>query len=613
MLRSHFLWKVYAGYVVVIVFTAAVLGVTIDRRVELDLKGQIRQSLQAEASILHDVARPHMQAAADSAFQHAVSALGARTGSRLTVIRVDGVVLADSREDPKTMDNHRMRPEVLEAMARGVGTATRYSRTIGVDMMYVAVPVRARGEVVGFARAALPLDEVDDRVAAVRDIIVLGAFTAAVLALLVGFLVARGVTRPIVRMTEAAGAVAGGERGRRIRVERSDEIGRLADALNSMTAQLEDHIERVTAENAKTVAILAGMVEGVIAVDSEERIVHVNSAAEGILGIKEEESLGKRIWEATRVREVSDSIENAMRDEHVNIGEVRIASPKKEQVIQTIATPLRNTAGELDGAIVVLHDISELRQLEKVRRDFIANISHELKTPLAAIRGLVETLIDDKEMDAKTHDRFLAKIRDQSSRLSNLVVDLLTISRLESHDSNLEFVTIDLRTPVAESYRALAPHAEAGRLEVEARLADEPVQVNGDVEALRELVDNLLGNAIKYTPGGGRVEVRLGTEGTSAVLEVEDTGIGIAAEDQTRVFERFYRVDKARSREMGGTGLGLSIVKHVALAHGGNVSVRSHERAGSTFRVQIPLASSPAAKRNSHSDNGIASRPGKGT
>jgi two-component system phosphate regulon sensor histidine kinase PhoR len=264
----------------------------------------------------------------------------------------------------------------------------------------------------------------------------------------------------------------------------------------------------------------------------------------------------------------------------------------------------------------VLHDISELRQLEKVRRDFIANISHELKTPLAAIRGLVETLIDDKSMDAGTHDRFLAKIRDQSSRLSNLVVDLLTISRLESHESNLEFETLDLRAPVAESYRALAPQAEAGNLTVEIHVPERPVQIKGEVESLRELVDNLLGNAIKYTPRGGRVDVRLDVEGTHAVLEIEDTGIGIAAEDQSRVTERFYRVDKARSREMGGTGLGLSIVKHVALAHGGNVSVRSRERAGSTFRVQIPLvspaspASSLAEKRNSLTGNEISGRPG---
>jgi two-component system phosphate regulon sensor histidine kinase PhoR len=573
------------------------LGVLVDRSVERDLVRQIHDALETEAVLLNEIARPYMSSPPDSTLQHLLYVLGARTGTRFTVIRADGVVLADSREDPAAMDNHRMRPEVLEALAKGVGSETRYSHTLDREMTYVAVPMFNGEGVSGFARAAVPLTAVRDRLSEMRAMVLLGGLTAAVLALLIGFLVARSFTRPIARMTAAADAIASGDYDQRLAVDRSDEIGRLAAALNSMTGQLRDHIHTITADKAKTVAILAGMVEGVVAVDSEERIVHINSAAEGILGIREEESLGKRIWEATRVREVSDSVAEAMRGHHVSIGEARIPSPEKEQVIQTIAAPLRDAEGGLDGAIVVLHDVSELRQLEKVRRDFIANISHELKTPLAAIRGLVETLIDDDQMDKETHDRFLTKIRDQSSRLSNLIVDLLTISRLESHESKLEFEPTDLRVPVAESYRNLSPHAEASEIAVEPLIPDEPVTVEGDPEALRELVDNLLSNAVKYTPRGGRVQLRLFVEAESAILEIEDTGIGIAPEDQSRVFERFYRVDKARSRRMGGTGLGLSIVKHVALAHGGNVSVRSETGRGSTFRVQIPLNSDSGGRR----------------
>jgi len=598
MLSSRLLWRLYAGYVVIILAAMTTLGLLLTRSVERDFDAQIRRSLQAEAMLLHDVAIDHVGAPGDSTFQRRVWVLGERTESRLTVVRADGVVVADSQEDPATMDNHRMRPEILEALARGVGSARRFSHTVGHDMMYVAVPIQDGGDVVGFARAAVPLTYVDERLAGVRHVVLMSALTAAVLSLLIGFLVARGFTVPIAEMTHTAHAIAAGDFDRRVRVDRRDEIGQLASALNSMTQQLQQDIERITADNAKTVAILSGMVEGVVAVDANERVVHVNSAAEGILGISAKEAMGRRIWEATRVREVSSSISDAMSKRQVSVAEARIPSPQKEQVIQTIAAPLRGAGGELDGAIVVLHDVSELRQLEKVRRDFIANISHELKTPLAAIRGLVETLIDDPDMDGDTHDRFLAKIRDQSSRLSNLVVDLLTISRLESEESSLEFDTLDLRGPIAESHRVLLPQAEAARISVAAHLPEEPVEVQGDVEALRELVDNLLGNAIKYTPPGGRVDVRLGVANGSAILEVEDTGIGISPADQGRVFERFYRVDKARSRLMGGTGLGLSIVKHVALAHGGNVSVSSEEGKGTTFRVQIPLASSPAAPGN---------------
>jgi two-component system phosphate regulon sensor histidine kinase PhoR len=273
----------------------------------------------------------------------------------------------------------------------------------------------------------------------------------------------------------------------------------------------------------------------------------------------------------------------------VRVSEARISKPHKDQVIQLIGSPLKNAGGQRVGAVVVMHDLSELRQLEGVRRDFVANISHELKTPLAAIRGLVETLIDDERMDPATHRRFIEKIHDQSLRLSSLVSDLLTLSRLESDQGGLQFESVDLRDVVAESYRAQVHAAETKQLDMKARVSDDPIVISGDGEALRELVDNLLSNAIKFTPERGRVDVRLGVEGPNAVLTVEDSGIGIAPEDQGRVFERFYRVDKARSRQLGGTGLGLSIVKHVALAHGGTVSLKSATGRGSTFRVQVPV------------------------
>ena len=315
----------------------------------------------------------------------------------------------------------------------------------------------------------------------------------------------------------------------------------------------------------------------------------MNSAAEAILGIDATSAQGRRIWEVTRVVEVSEALNDAMKEDRVRVSEARIAKPQKDQVIQLIGSPLKNANGERVGAVVVMHDVSELRQLEGVRRDFVANISHELKTPLAAIRGLVETLIDDDEMEPATHQRFIEKIHDQSMRLSSLVSDLLTLSRLESDQGGVQFESTDLREAVAESYRALVHAAESKKVEMAARVADGPVVIEGDGEALRELVDNLLSNAIKFTPEGGRVNMRLGVEGPNAVLTVEDTGIGIAPEDQGRIFERFYRVDKARARQLGGTGLGLSIVKHVALAHGGNVSLKSAPGRGSTFRVQIPL------------------------
>jgi two-component system phosphate regulon sensor histidine kinase PhoR len=589
MLGSRFLWKLYAGYAVVILLTALLVGVLVVRGFERDLTDQIQASLHNEALLLQDIAQPYVDAPPDSSFQHRVWLLGSRADTRMTVIAADGRVLADSREDPAAMDNQRTRPEISGAVSRGVGVAKLFSSSFGGTAMYVAVPVMKDGKVAGYVRVAKPLMALEKRRGAVRGIVLLGTVLAVVLGLLIGLLLARNYTRPLIAMTAAARAVAAGDYDRPLRVDRKDEIGDLAGALNVMTAQLKSQIDTITAERNQTFAILASMVEGVVAVDRDDVVVHVNSAAEAILGIDATSAQGRRIWEVTRVVEVSEALNDAMKEDRVRVSEARIAKPQKDQVIQLIGSPLKNANGERVGAVVVMHDVSELRQLEGVRRDFVANISHELKTPLAAIRGLVETLIDDDEMEPATHQRFIEKIHDQSMRLSSLVSDLLTLSRLESDQGGVQFESTDLREAVAESYRALVHAAESKKVEMAARVADGPVVIEGDGEALRELVDNLLSNAIKFTPEGGRVNMRLGVEGPNAVLTVEDTGIGIAPEDQGRIFERFYRVDKARARQLGGTGLGLSIVKHVALAHGGNVSLKSAPGRGSTFRVQIPL------------------------
>ncbi len=594
MLGSRFLWKLYPGYAVVILLTAVVVGVLVVRGFERDLTDQIQASLHSEALLLQDIARPYVDGVPDSTFQHRVWELGSRADTRLTVIGADGRVLADSREDPAAMDNQRMRPEIVGALRDGVGVAKLFSGALGGTAMYVAVPVMKDGAVAGFVRVAEPLLALEQRRGAVRGVVLLGTALAVVLALLIGLLLARNYTRPLIAMTAAARAVAEGDYNHPVRVDRKDEIGDLAGALNAMTGQLKSQIDTITADRNVTLAILASMVEGVVAVDRDDYVVHVNSAAEAILGIDAASAQGRRIWEVTRIVEVSEALNDAMKGDRVRVSEARIAKSQKDQVIQLIGSPLRNANGERVGAVVVLHDVSELRQLEGVRRDFVANISHELKTPLAAIRGLVETLIDDREMEPETHNRFIEKIHDQSLRLSSLVSDLLTLSRLESDQGAVQFEPVDLREAVAESYRAQVHAAETKRVEMAARVSDAPVLIDGDGEAVRELVDNLLSNAIKFTPEGGRVDVNLGIEGPNAVLTVEDSGIGIAPEDQGRIFERFYRVDKARSRQLGGTGLGLSIVKHVALTHGGNVALKSAPGRGSTFRVQIPLRRSGA-------------------
>jgi len=588
-IRSRLVWELYTGYAVVILVTAFVVGTLVFRNFDRGFEERTRESLHSDAILLRDIALPFVDLPADPAFQNRIRSLGSRTDTRLTVIASDGRVLADSREDPAGMDNHRDRPEIMAASSAGLGVATRFSRTVGVNSMYLAIPVIKDGREAGFVRTAVALDILVARQSAAHRSVALAMLLPVLAALVLGLFIARGFTRPLLAMTDAARAVANGNYETPVRVTRRDEIGDLAGALNAMTVRLKSQIDTITAERNLTLGILASMVEGVVAVDREDRVVHVNSAAGAILGIDTESARGRRIWEVTRVSEVSEALTTTMKDGQVRMSEVRIPRDTNDQVIQLIGTPLKDAGDRLVGALVVLHDVSDLRQLEAVRRDFVANISHELKTPLAAIRGLVETMVDDDAMEPETRRRFTTKIRDQAMRLSNIVSDLLTLSRLESDPGRIQLEAIDLRDAVRDAYRSQVHDAETKRVDIEAVVANDPVLIEGDGEALRELVDNLVSNAIKYTPEGGRVDLRLGVEGQNAVLTVADTGIGIAPEDQGRVFERFYRVDKARSRQLGGTGLGLSIVKHVALAHGGNVSLRSAPGRGTTFRVQLPL------------------------
>ncbi|MCK6473927.1 MAG: cell wall metabolism sensor histidine kinase WalK [Planctomycetes bacterium] len=587
MLRSRFLWKLYAGYVVLILMTSVLIGLLSVRRFEQTALEEAVQNLRSKAVLLQALATPVL-VSPDAGFQQHLTDVGGNTDTRLTVIAADGTVIADSQNDPARMNNHGDRFEVLEALAKGEGHSTRLSETMSARMMYFALPVKRDGALLGYVRTALSLERIDAHLAALRWWLVLGTAGAAVLALVLGFVFAQRVTGPLASMRVAASAIAGGDYSRKIARISRDEIGELSSAFNAMGEQLQERMQTILTDRNRVLAILGSMVEGVVAVDRSERIVHLNSVAAGLFGLDAAQAIGREIHEAVRVRILWETLAKTMKEGTEVSEEFKLEGRPRQRVLELHAAPLRDAEGTVAGAVAVLHDVTELRRLEDVRRDFVANVSHELKTPLTAIRGLVETLIDDPQMPGETRERFLAKVNDQTRRLSAIVTDLLTLSRVESRPDALERVALDLCEPVRASLRALQPSCEAKRIAAVAELPDVAVRVQGDPEALRQVFDNLLDNAIKYTPEGGRVAVRLSAANGHAWVEVQDSGIGIEPEHRDRIFERFYRVDKARSRELGGTGLGLSIVKHLVLAHGGQVSVVSELGKGSTFRVELP-------------------------
>lgn len=598
-LASGLVWKLYGGYALVILVALLVAGLPTARRIRLDSLEESARSMRRLASVVEELFGPELEAGSRGelalggerarALQDRLTRLGRASDTRLSLVLVDGLVLADSAEDPARIENHGDRPELLEAARTGRGAlAERRSRTTGVPMLYLAQPILHGGELLGFVRISRSLSGIEERLRGIRSALLLAGCLAAAVASGLGLYLARQFVLPLRSMTRVVEAIAAGDYERRVRSSSEDEIGRLARAFDAMAQELGLRLETITTERNRMQAILSGMVEGVVAVDRDERVVHINRVAERILRVAVRGAAGSPIWELTRLEEVHGVLARAMSGGQKVREVLHRGGALDEQHIEMEASPLFDGRGKVVGAVLVLHDVTELRSLENIRRDFVANVSHELKTPLTAIRGLVETLLEDADMDPGVRDRFLVRVHEQTMRLSALVVDLLALSRLES-ERELDLEDVDLCALVRECWGEQQVPAEHARIQLELDLPDRAVNLAGDQEDLRQMVNNLVDNAIKYTPAGGRVGVRLRVVGDRARLEVWDTGIGIEPADQERIFERFYRVDKARSRELGGTGLGLSIVKHVALKHRGALALESAPGQGTTFSIELPV------------------------
>ena len=422
----------------------------------------------------------------------------------------------------------------------------------------------------------------------VRNVAV-GAFVAVALASLVGLLLARRFTLPVQSMTRAVDSMVDGNYQVRADVEGKDELAQLASSFNSLASELAIRVATITTDRNRLRGILSSMVEGVIAIDANERVVHINEVAARLFEVDAEAVVDQSLWAILRLDELTTALSHCLRSASFEVREVVVPDEPQDRVVTIHGAPLVDEEGRREGAVLVLHEVTRLRRLEGMRRDFVANVSHELKTPLAAIQGLCETMIEDPEMPGDLRQRFLGKIRAQCNRQTALVTDLLTLSRLDAEEGSEEAGTCDLRHAVEESVRGLRHVAEGKGLAFDAALGADAVVVRGEPGALQQVAENLISNAIKYTPEGGRVSVRLGREGDRGVLSVVDTGIGIPLKHQQRVFERFYRVDKARSRDLGGTGLGLAIVKNIVMRLGGGLDLISAAGEGSTFRVVFPL------------------------
>ncbi len=516
--------------------------------------------------------------------QDLVHELTRGTEVRMTVIRSDGLVVADSSrswEQVERMDNHAGRPEISAALESGQGSSVRRSATTGLQYVYAArVVASAEGRFV--LRLAQPLAGLQMLRRSLGWVLV-AASLAALLAMsgLLWWLEWR-ISKALPDLVAGAERMERGAFGHRVALPSDPELARIGKFLNRVAEEAETRIDDLATERAHLRAVVASMGEGVLVTDSEGFVWLANRAFERIFEVRGE-TAGRSPLELTRQTELEDLIVSTLVSGLGSTAEIEVqAQPSRH--VALASTPL----GEGLGAVVVARDITDVIRLTQVRRDFIANISHELKTPLSAIRGYTETLRDGAMQEPEASSRFLGRILQQCSRLQTLLEDLLTLSRLENLEGHLERRTVDLERILDDCLETLAPQIAEKQIHLEVEESPIPT-LSGDAEALQRLFINLLDNAIKYNRKGGQVTVQLKPEPDRVVIQVHDTGIGIPAASIDRVFERFYRVDKGRSRDEGGTGLGLAIVKHVAQIHGGRVEVESRLGEGSTFRIFLPV------------------------
>ncbi len=516
--------------------------------------------------------------------QSVVREAGERSGLWVTLFDADGRVLADSRLAPAVMGDASRHPEVREALAGRPGVDVRLAEVLGERTLLVAEPLGPAGAV----RVAQPLAGTAALRRAVVRALLTGSVASALLAALAAWWMARRTVRPLAALRSAAERYARGDFSERIYLARPQEVVELAKSMNRMARALDERLREVTRQRNERDAILASMREGVLALDADERILMMNRAAEEILGVTADAAVGKLVQEALRNAALQRFLGRALAGENVP-AEESLVRLEERRLVQMESSPLRDEEGREAGLLVALGDVTRLHRLENVRREFVANVSHELRTPITSIKGFIETLRAGAIEDPAAAQRFLGIVQKQADRLNAIIEDLLALSRIERMEEQeaIELHNCRLR-PILEAV-ATQYSVQAREKGIEVVVACPPdVQVRANERLLEQAVGNLLDNAIKHSPAGAGVQLRGRHDGREVLVEVEDQGSGIPAEHQERIFERFYRVDAARSRDMGGTGLGLAIVKHIAQTHGGRVTVTSEEGKGSTFVLALP-------------------------
>jgi two-component system phosphate regulon sensor histidine kinase PhoR len=597
--KKRLIWQLYPSYLIITILALVLVSWYSTRSLKTFYYAGVETDLKAKAQLACRQISPALSSQDYQEVDRLCKQLGQSAGVRFTVILPMGQVIGDSDKEPSQMENHADRPEFVHAMTGNIGTSIRFSDTLGKNMMYVAVPLKEQDHTLAVVRGSLPVTAVDQVLSNTYFKIAWAGIVVAILSAGITLVVSRRITRPIEQMREAARQFAAGSLDRRVPVPNSAELAELADSLNETAAKLQQTIDTITSERNRLEAVLASMAEGVIAVDPAGQVVSVNKAAAVTLGIDIDSAVGRSFEQAIQNAEVQRFIKQTLNmsspvetDINLSPDSTGAFSAKSQQPVplHLHGAQLAEKRGGKSGAVIVLRDMSQIQRLENIRRDFVANVSHEIRTPVTSIKGFVETLLDGAINEPQQAQRFLQIISGHTDRLIAIIDDLLMLSRLEE-DGQVKTIAMEAAKvrPILESVIELStPKAGDKKIKIDLDCKD-AIEARMNPTLLEQAVFNLVDNAIKYSAPESTVQIIAQKTDNEVKIAVKDYGCGIEKDHLSRIFERFYVVDKARTRKLGGTGLGLSIVKHIIQLHGGSVTVESTPGQGSTFTLHLPV------------------------
>jgi len=589
MLKKRLLWQLYPSYLLITIAAVATVAFFVSLSLRRFYHAQVAGGLEARAHLIEAQVRSPLIDRDYAKIQTLCKDLGKASSTRITVILPGGRVVGDSDEAPQRMKNHADRVEFIEAAEIGRGESLRFSSTLGKNMMYMAIGLRENGSLLAVVRTSMPATAIDAQLADIYARIFIAVLAVAVVAAVISLLVARRITKPVESIRRTAQRFAAGEFDTRAPLPKPVELAELAKAFNLMAEQLQGRIDTITRQRNESAAILSSMSEGVLAVNATGSIVSINAAAAEFLNVDRDQAHGHDVQEVVRNGDVRNFIARTLKSEQTTFADIFLPG-EKERFVQLHGTRLTKADNGRSGAVIVMNDVTKVRRLETVRRDFVSNVSHELKTPVTSIKGFVETLMEGAIDEPEEARRFLTIVGKHAERLNAIIEDLLSLSRLEedSEKRNVSFEIAPMKPILTSAVELSKTKAEAKGIKI---TVDCPSDVQAPLNAIliEQAIVNLVDNAIKYSRDASEIRIICDSDGRSVSVSVQDNGCGIAQKHLERIFERFYVVDKGRSRKLGGTGLGLAIVKHIAQVHGGSVSVQSTLGKGSTFTINLPI------------------------